>query len=662
MDLEQQLRAALVPVPPRPQLRAAVMERIANESGRRGPKRWLLTGVVLALAAAAAMLATQLLDRGAAAVVVDTAPEPIAAPGVAVPLSSGVDPARAPVPQQAASPPPEGAVKTFTVQVLPLESDVEDAPRRAAIEAVFAALVEGLRAVPGLTLEELAREEVPADLLKDRPGAMLSTDFRISLEGRVPSPSATVAGDFFVNMLAERAGPDGRWASGFHTGMSGEIAPGCMTPVSTDGVTDRSSCADAAGVAAGLLATLRKMVFPPDPQLEKRLQARLIDQARDPAERLRALVDLGGLGRSSGAFGREEFAPALRDPAMIRAAIQLASTTPDPEARAQVWYTLRGSRDPALVRPLVSALRTDADDDTRVQALATLAADFPADPQVRPALETAAARDSNPMVRALAARALGAESAWTEYVLASLKDTGRPPVERIEALFHAYGLPTSRKYGSFAADGRILRALDDAAMRALTEVLPKAAADSERYAHSSLTLVSELANMDHPAITDMLLDSVRAGGTALPRRFVVEALRRRTADSRVRATLERIAAEDADPQVREMAARPLGPEEKGMPANSGPLPPRLGVATDYLKAAPDVPSELVGKLVVRAIGSGFPAHKAGMREGDVLLEVGGKPITSGPQLIEVLDALPRDVDVDVLVSRNGQTMRLTARF
>lgn len=81
-----------------------------------------------------------------------------------------------------------------------------------------------------------------------------------------------------------------------------------------------------------------------------------------------------------------------------------------------------------------------------------------------------------------------------------------------------------------------------------------------------------------------------------------------------------------------------------------------------MKAAPDVPGELVGKLVIMRMGTGSVAERAGMKEADVLLEIDGKPIASGPQLIEVLDALPRDVDLDVLVSRSGQTMRLTARF
>ena len=56
------------------------------------------------------------------------------------------------------------------------------------------------------------------------------------------------------------------------------------------------------------------------------------------------------------------------------------------------------------------------------------------------------------------------------------------------------------------------------------------------------------------------------------------------------------------------------------------------------------------------------AERAGVKEADVVLEIGGKPISSGTQMIGVLDGLPRDVDVDVVVSRNGQIMKLTARF
>ncbi len=653
MDLEQQLRAALAPARPEPQVRAAVMARLAADPGRRVANRWVLMGAVLALGAAAAMLAIRLLEPDTSAIVDSShvpAVQPIGTNDPPVPLDTATTQALPEIQRKEPQPVAPG-INPFTVQMLPVKSDVEDAARKAAIEAVHAALVDGLRAVPGLKLLE------PATPGSEAP---VSANYSLALEGKAAYASATFKGDFSVNLVAQRLAPDGRMLGNFYTGTAGEIAPGCATPASMDLLASDSSCADPAGVAGRLLATLRKMVFPPDPQLQRQLQARLVDQALGADERLRALVDLGSLGRASGAIVRDAFPAGLREPAMVRAAIQLASTTQDPAVRAQVWYTLRGSGDPELVRPLVTALHTDADDDTRVQALATLSADFAAEPRAQAALETAARGDSDPLVRALAQRALGAESVWTEYVLASLEDAGRSPVERVEALFYAYGLPTSRMYGSFAADGRILRALDDAAMRALTEVLPKAAADSPRYANASLTLVSQITFMNHPAITDMLLESLSAGDAWPGRRIAVEALRRRADDPRVRAALAKVAAEDADPQIRELAGKPSVATERPVAATGGP--PRLGVTTEYVKAAPGVSDELVGKLAVVHMGLGSAAEKAGMKEADVLLEIDGKPISSGPQLIEVLDGLPRDFGVDVLVSRGGQTVRLTARF
>jgi hypothetical protein len=334
-----------------------------------------------------------------------------------------------PAAQDSDSHPAAPVINPFTVQMLPLKSEVVDPPRKAAIEAVYAALVDGLRAVPGLKLVGPAT---------DGSEAPVAANYRLTLEGGAVTVSAAGRGDYFVGMQAEQIRPDGRTASSHHFSLEGETAPGCASPASMDALASDSSCRDPVGVATGLLDSLRKGVFPPDPQLQRGLQARLADQALDPGARLRALLDLRMLAGASATNVREAMAPILRDPAVVRAAIQLASTTPDPAARAQVWYSLRGSRDPELVRPLMAALRTDTDDDTRVQALTTLAADFATDPQVRVALETAAAAESDPLVRALAQRALGAESGWTAYVLASLKDAGRPPMERIEALFHAY--------------------------------------------------------------------------------------------------------------------------------------------------------------------------------------------------------------------------------
>jgi len=644
MDLEQQLRAALAPTTPGPQVRAAVKLRLAEKSHRGSVNRWVLVGAVLALGAAAAMLAMRLLEPAATTVIAESVHVLDVPPGDAPDAPVSVDTTSTETTsatQDSEAPPVGPAVQPFTVNVPPLKSDVDDPSRKAALETVYTTLVDGLRDVPGLTLVD----------------ATATADYRLTLEGNAAPASATAKDDFWVNMAAEQIGPAGRVLRGYHTGATGEVAPACASPSSMDTLS-YPTCADPIGVARRLLVTLRKSVFPVDPQLQRDLRARLFDQTLEPGERRQALADLGSLGRGSAAMGA--FPAGLRDPAVVRAAIQLASVAPDPATRAQVWYTLRGSGDPTLLRPLVAALRTDADQDTRVQALATLVADFATDPQARSALETAGVGDPDPMVRALAQRALGAESVWTDYVLASLKDTGQSPTDRIKAFFYAYGLPTTRMYAVYSADGRILRALDDAGMRALAEVLPRAAADSKAYASASFTLVSELSYMKHPAITDMLLDSLDASEPWLDRSFAVESLRRRTDDPRVREALAKIARDDADPQVRALAVKPLGAEEKTVDVSA--LPPRLGVMTDYVKAAPGVPTELVGKLAVTRMSTGSPADHAGMKEADILLEINGTPITSGPQLIEVLDGLSKDVDVGVLVSRNGQTLRLTARF
>lgn len=591
MDLEQQLRAALAPVAPRPQVRAVVLERISAAPGRRRLKPWLLTGLVVALAAAAALLVTRQPVRNARFALVDTVQEsaPERESDTAVPLEE-IAPSVKPPTAVVASAPAASAVKPFSVQLLPLKNDVADGAEKAAINATYAAVIEGLRTIPGLKLAVLGPDEVPAEQQRDRLGVVLGADFRISLEGQMP-PSLADAGKYSLYMIAERAGPDGRLAGVIHTDGAGQLAPGCVTPAYSDWMSVDSTCPDPAGVAAGLLGTLSRAMFPLNPQLQQRLQARLSDQSLEPAVRLGALVDLSLLGRSSFGPGNE-VSEALRDPGVVRAAIQLATSAREPEIRAQVWYMLRGSRDPALVQPLTVALSTDPDEDTRVQALETLAADFAADASARVALEAAAAREPHPMVRALAARALQGESKWTEYVLASLKDKARPSTDRLEALMHAYGLPSWRRYGAFAADNRILKSLDDAAMRALAEVLPEAAAESDRYTHSSLTMLGELARMEHPAMTDMFISLARSDDGSLPRSRVVETMRRRAAELRVREELERIAAEDPDPEVREIAARPLRPDEIGMGFGAASLPPRLGVMTDDVQAAPDIPDAL----------------------------------------------------------------------
>lgn len=659
MELEQQLRVALAPAKPAPRVRAAVMARLAAEPASRFPQRWVYVGVALALGAAAAMLTIRWWNSPARAMVANAVAEVVPPPARPV---DDVSPEPAAEPASAetanASGPTSPKAKPFTVQVMPLQSDVADPARKAAIESVYDLLVSGLWSVPNATI--LVTPAI-GDVTPATP------DYRLALTGTAGS---TIEPDGYVVELKStwfRAG--GREGGSMYFGTSADASPGCTTPPSTDVLANLPACTDPAGVAAGLLSTLRKRVFPPDPLLQRRLEERLADSKLESADRLRALVDLGSLGKSSGLVAARDFAPGLRDPGVVRAAIQLASSAPDPEIRAQVWNTLRGSTDSQLVSPLAMALRSDLDDDTRVQALATLAEGFAADASARAALEVAAAEDPKPMVRALAKRGLGVESAWTEHVLSSLKNSELPAQERIEAFFYAYGLQTTRTYGTYSADGRILRALDDAAIRALAEVIPKAARESTGYRRASFTLMSEFAQLKHPAITDLLLSELTASDAWYDPSWAVEGLRSRVDDVRVRAALQKVADESPQPQLKSLAAsilsgvpRVLPGDRPGVVTATTAVPPRLGVGSDYVKAAQDVPAELVGKLVITHIATGGPAHQAGIKEGDILLEVGGKPITSGPQLLEVLEVQPRNEDVDVLISRERQLVRLAVRF
>jgi hypothetical protein len=252
-------------------------------------------------------------------------------------------------------------------------------------------------------------------------------------------------------------------------------------------------------------------------------------------------------------------ASVLHDAALIRGAIDLAATATDPMQRAQVWRELRGARNTELVQPLITAVRQDGNGEVRLWALATLAEDYAADPLARTLFETTARVDSRPLVRALAQRALTGDEAWQQYIVTSLKDRSRPDVERIEALFHQLNLRTANLSGSFApAPVSTLKSLlDDEVARAIAEVLPGAASDSPVIRNSALTFVSELVAIGHPAFTEMLLKGLENKETWIERTFVVNQLSRRSSEPQVRSTLEKLAASDPDPLLRQAAATAL---------------------------------------------------------------------------------------------------------
>jgi hypothetical protein len=331
------------------------------------------------------------------------------------------------------------------------------------------------------------------------------------------------------------------------------------------------SCRDALTVAAVMVAYLRRHLFPPDPSLRRDLATLLLDQQVDSAQRLRALGDIASVSKAMAASGDAGNAAtnARFTAAEIRGAVELASAATDPALRAQVWRTLRGARSSLLVQPLLDASRQETNAEARLEAVATLTADFAAEARVRTVLEAVAESDPRVVIRAVARRGFAGEESWQQYVLASLQDEGRSDAERIEALVHHY-FDRSRP-GAVARDPqRGFGLLDDAATRALAQVVPRLRPSAELTPAMLGQLAVDVSAIRHPAITDMLINSLSGSSQLLAPRSAIWSLLANGEDARLRAALvgdqgaavrkalEQARDNDRDPQRRERVENILG--------------------------------------------------------------------------------------------------------
>lgn len=658
-------RLAAIPVPPMSPEFVARCEALAMTPGRvtplrRASSRGVLIGTILVVAAAAAMLSMRLMDGQPDAPAAESAAAAVTGePGdSSVALEASRPAADEPVAGEdhAAIDAPVAAI---TVQVLPLRNEVKHPAGRKAVSSTYAAFIERLRGVPGVTV-------VVAD-----SGATASPapNYRISMTGEEgiwgPDSDHKFGGRFQTDILM----PNGAARIQSYGSYSVQVAPGCVTDPQAHGLeTGRLVCSDAEGTAANLVGNLRKSEFPPDPALRRELKSRLLDRSLDVLQRQQALNDLVRFGGGYGGYKAFiEYNKNLADPALIRGAVDLATTSSDPKVRAGVWTVLRGSGNTGLISPLLAALGRDADGDVRLHAVVMLAGEFAGDARVQAALAVASRQDTRPLVRAVAHRASAgsaAEADWRKYIVASLKDSSRPAAERVEALLHQMNLgPTSHRFGSATSTiVQSLEMLDDDAIRTLALTLPEVATQSPVMLQAAYTLLGNMGQSDRPAVTELLLDLLDSGTTKLSRENTTELLGERArelGDARAYAMLEKLSANDPDPRVRQVAADALKAKASAPPAGR---PQTLGVNLQVVEARVDVPEDIVGKLQVRAVGSGTVAQKAGVMPLDVLLEINGKPIDSGAGLIQTLEALPQGVDIEVLVQRAGMKVRLIARF
>ena len=87
----------------------------------------------------------------------------------------------------------------------------------------------------------------------------------------------------------------------------------------------------------------------------------------------------------------------------------------------------------------------------------------------------------------------------------------------------------------------------------------------------------------------------------------------------------------------------------------------LGMTVDDVPESLRSENNLQGGILVKEVGDD-PALSAGLRAGDIITQVGGREISGVPALQNMLDSLPTDRPIPVLVVRGGNSTFLTLRL
>jgi hypothetical protein len=458
------------------------------------PRRrlWRHTGLataVVALAAAAAIFALRPRSGSDAAGTAAVLPEQeeLAVPGLNAESTSSASPAAlgdAAVAERALA----AQQEPVFIRVISSPAHTMNEADRAAFEAFHTAFVAALRGTPGVVL-------LPAE----------------------PSAEPAAAADFVLTLGA------GRRIDRLRFGVDAGRSDGIMLPIRTELAEDCGACLEeATRLGQSMVRSILGMMAPATNSEVRATKLKLQDRRLRPEQRLEALHALDTRRWTANVRTAlrkpDQTLAALRDPAVVREAVDLAFVAAEPAHRAEVWYTMRGIADPLLVDPLVRAAQTDPAYLVRAEATATLAADFSGNPRARAALELIARADVRSVVRALAQRGPSGESGWRSHVATSLADTSLPDAERLDAfLFDA------RRANGFQ---QLLTLLDDEGNRTLARMLT--GASRAGVAASDVHVL-----LRYLAITQMLGDPV------------------------VRAAFEAIAASDADEESRRIAKQVL---------------------------------------------------------------------------------------------------------
>ena len=107
-------------------------------------------------------------------------------------------------------------------------------------------------------------------------------------------------------------------------------------------------------------------------------------------------------------------------------------------------------------------------------------------------------------------------------------------------------------------------------------------------------------------------------------------------------------------------AKQLLPQLRGGKVTRGYLGMEIREVTDDIREAWSLTPSTTGALVNR-VTAGKPAAKAGLQNGDIIVEVDGRPVRSNRELIDYISYQPVGSSIKVGYIRNGERRTTTAR-
>jgi Zn-dependent M28 family amino/carboxypeptidase len=127
----------------------------------------------------------------------------------------------------------------------------------------------------------------------------------------------------------------------------------------------------------------------------------------------------------------------------------------------------------------------------------------------------------------------------------------------------------------------------------------------------------------------------------------------------VEAVAKEVTTRETPPKYAVVSDRapldPSNPTPAPSPSGSGgPKGPRLGVMPSY--------SFEGSGLLLEGVTPGSAADKAGLKDGDIIVEIGGKPVSNVTTYMGVMAAQKLGTTIEIVVERNGKKVKLKAEL